>query len=104
MVGHNVDRSLTIEADRINKLAAAGGNFLQAIDDHYATWAAQASPWYPSAAVPALIAHAAESQRQLLDVAGASTADTLAGNVAELVSRWSARADSLTASILELSK
>ena len=104
MVGHNVARSLTIEADRVTKLAAAGGNFLQAVDDHHATWAAQASPWYPSAAVPALIAHAAESQRQLLDVAGASTADTLAGNVAELVSRWSARADSLTAKILELSK
>jgi HK97 family phage portal protein len=104
MVGHNVDRSLMIEAGRINKLAAAGGNFLQAVDDHYATWAAKASPWYPSAAVPALIAHAAESQRQLLDVAGASTAETLAGNVAELVNRWPARADSLTAKILELSK
>jgi len=104
MVWHNVDRSLTIEAGRITKLAAAGGNFLQAVDDHYETWAAQASPWYPSAAAPALIAHAAESQRQLLDVAGASTADTLAGNVAELVSRWHARADSLTAKILELSK
>jgi len=47
------------------------------------------------------MSHAEESKRQLLDVAGASTTDSLKANVQEVTALWDGRAELLITKLMK---
>lgn len=100
MVGASVDRSLQIEKDRVLKAAQNEENFTAWVQDFYTKWI-ETSTVVPQSR-GALIAHAADSKRQLLDVAASSTANSLAGAVSECVATWTdTRGQTITETVME---
>ena len=97
----NVTDSLQFEARKVVTAAKKEPNFCAWLEGFYDQWAVDSiTGMQGPAAIAAKSAHADESKRQLLDVAGSSTAATLPGNVADLVSSWDERAVSLTSGLM----
>lgn len=100
MVGTSVDRSLQIEKDRVIKAAKTEDNFTAWVQEFYPKWI-ETSTVVPQSR-GALIAHAADSKKQLLDVAASSTASSLAGAVSECVATWTdTRGQTITDTVME---
>lgn len=100
MVGTSVDRSLQIEKDRVIKAAKTEDNFTAWVQEFYPRWI-ETSTVVPQSR-GALIAHAADSKKQLLDVAASSTASSLAGAVSECVATWTdTRGQTITDTVME---
>ena len=100
VVGSSVDRSLQIEKDRVIKAAKTEDNFTAWVQEFYPKWI-ETSTVVPQSR-GALIAHAADSKKQLLDVAASSTASSLAGAVSECVATWTdTRGQTITDTVME---
>lgn len=104
MILDGVQRSCEFEQSKAIQTASKRPNdFLQAVEALYESWAANTLPGLTAEAVRAAIsAHAEQSRRALVEVAGHSTADTLKTHVAEAVSAWGERASDLAAAICRL--
>lgn len=104
MITSSVTKDLQIERDRVVQRAGMqGGNFISAIDQFYAGWVAASVPGLSSSeARIALISHAEESKRLLLDVAGVSTTASLKANVADVVATWDDRGKILIETLIEV--
>ena len=102
MLETSVTESLALEKRRVIGATTKQANFCGWLDTFYSDWQEKSVPGVqtPQAAA-AKAAHAEESKRQLLDVAGASTPATLLGNVTELVNTWDDRAVTLTTNLME---
>lgn len=103
MILDGVQRSCEFEASKAIQTASKRPNdFLQAVEALYESWAANTLPGLTAEGARAAIsAHAEQSRRVLVEVAGHSTADTLKTHVAEAVSAWNDRAAVLAAEILK---
>lgn len=105
MVESSVTDAIAIEKRRVVDAAGKEKNFLGWLDGFYETWCGKSVGGMSSiAAVDAKRKHAAESRRQLLDVAGASTSSTLVENVQSTVATWDGRAETLVMTLMEAVK
>ena len=102
LIQENVSDAVSIEKRRLVHASEKERNFCQWLDGFYSAWCSKTVPGLSSpAAVDVKTRYAAESKRQLLEIAGCSTAETLASNVEELVNGWSGRAVALVADLME---
>lgn len=101
MITSSVTKAVDLETTKAIRLANTRAHeFLPALDEFYETWTENTVPGIASDTVrTAIAAHANESQRQLVDVAGVSTTASLKENVGQLVATWDARRDALIESI-----
>lgn len=105
MVESSVTDAIAIEKRRVVDAAGKESNFLEWLDGFYETWCGKSVGGMSSAAAAnAKREHAAESRRQLLDVAGASTSSTLVENVQSTVATWDGRAETLVLTLMEAVK
>lgn len=100
MVESSVTRSLELEASKVVQAAKREANLNVWMDDFYAGWVEMADMPAPQAR-EALISHAAESRRALLDVIGSTTQASLPGAVQECVATWSDRGQIIVQQIME---
>lgn len=87
-----------VEANRVKEAAAKVGNFVSWLDNFYdKKWAGQFADCLETVGLDRDLAtkHCEESKRRLLDIAGASTTENLAANVAKCVENWKMRANTL---------
>lgn len=94
-VSSHIGHLIGVEANRVKKAASTAKNFVTWIDNFYSKkFETNFADNLESLGFDRDLAttHCAESKRQLLDVAGASTQETLAENVAACVSTWKSRA------------
>lgn len=103
MITATVAADLKVERDRVVQRAGMqAGNFLDTIDAFYTQWTATSGRGITGSSQRAsFMAHAAESKRQLLDVAGASTTDSLKANVQDVTASWDARAEVLITKLMK---
>ena len=104
MIATTVTKHLSVERDRIVRAAKMRGDFCSAIDSIYSTWTSTFGDhlgWSNASVIAAVAKHAEESRRQLLDVAGGSTTQTLAGNVSDLMTCWDERGQILINKLCE---
>lgn len=102
MIESSVTDAIAVEKRRVVAATRTADNFCAWMGTFYH------NTWVPSSvralnspeALQVKIEYAQESQRQLLDVAGSSTADTLTGNVVELTDTWDERRHGLTDKLL----
>ena len=102
LITSNVTDAIRIEQQRVVVAAKKEDNFCEWLDGFYNTWCEKSVSGLKSTdATLAKLTHAAESKRQLLDVAGSSTTSTLVNNVTELVATWDQRAETLISGLVE---
>ena len=103
MVTSVVTKDLQIERDRVvQRVGMQGANFVSAVDAFYLSWtSATAAGLTDADARIAIMSHANESKRQLLDTAGVSTTGSLKANVLDLVSTWDSRGQQLIAQLMK---
>ena len=103
LITATVTADLIVERDRIvQRSGMQSGNFLDAIDTFYVQWTATAGRGLTgSSSRAAFMRHAEESKRQLLDVAGASTTESLKANVQEVTASWDGRAEVLITKLMK---
>lgn len=103
LITATVTADLKVERDRIVQRAGMqSGSFLEAMDTFYVQWTATAGRGLTgSQSRAAFMSHAEESKRQLLDVAGASTTDSLKANVQDVTASWDSRAESLITKLMK---
>lgn len=97
----SVTKAVDLETSRAIRIANARAHeFLPAIEEFYETWTENTLPGIEHNGVrSAIVTHAETSKRELIDVAGVSTTDSLKANVSELVVSWDRRRDQLIESI-----
>ena len=102
MIIDGVQRSCEFETSKaIQTASKRPHDFLAAVEALSDSWAENTLPGLTSPqARQAIAAHAAESRRLLIEVAGHCTADTLKTHVSDEVATWAERAEQLTKSIL----
>ena len=102
MILDGVERSCDFEQSKaIQTASKRPHDFLQAVESLYESWAANTLPGLTAASVRRIIsAHADQSRRELIEVAGHATAETLKAHVADMVTGWHDRAQALAAEIL----
>lgn len=102
MIVDGVQRSCEFETSKaIQTASKRPHDFLAAVESLADSWAENTLPGLTSPqARQAIAAHAAESRRLLIEVAGHCTADTLKTHVSDEVATWTQRAEQLTAAIL----
>jgi hypothetical protein len=98
-----IRRACEFESSKVIQIASKRpDSFLQAIEEFYDAWKVNSVPGLSQPkAFQAIASHAQESQRQLIEVAGHATADTLKTHVAEAVSAWDTREASLVSAVLK---
>lgn len=102
MVTSSATHAVTIETDRVNRAARTAKNFVEWADNYYTTWVENSFQGIDNARTNTIKQmHADESKRQLLDVAGASTHETLPGNVQEVTATWGDRIPDLINQVME---
>jgi len=102
MIVDGVQRSCEFETSKaIQTASKRPHDFLAAVESLSDSWAENTLPGLTSPqARQAIAAHAAESRRLLIEVAGHCTADTLKTHVSDEVATWTQRGERLTAAIL----
>jgi len=102
MILDGVQRSCDFEQSKaIQTASKRPHDFLAAVESLYESWAANTLPGLTAASVRRVIsAHADQSRRDLIEVAGHATAETLKAHVADMVTGWHNRAQALAAEIL----
>jgi hypothetical protein len=102
MIVDGVQRSCEFETSKaIQTASKRPHDFLAAVEALSDSWTENTLPGLTSPqARQAIAAHAAESRRLLIEVAGHCTADTLKTHVSDEVATWTQRAERLTAAIL----
>lgn len=102
MILDGVQRSCEFEQSKaIQTASKRPHDFLQAVESLCESWASNTLPGLTApAARQAIARHAEQTRLALVEVAGHATAETLKAHVAEAVSAWQDRADSLAAEIL----
>jgi len=103
LITATVTDNLKIERDRVVQRAGMqSGNFIDSVDEFYTQWTRTSGRGLTSSSArAAFMAHAEESKRQLLDVAGASTTDSLKANVQEVTALWDGRIELLVAKLMK---
>ena len=103
MITETVTDNLKIERDRVVQRAGMqSGNFIDSVDEFYTQWTRTSGRGLTSSSArAAFMSHAEESKRQLLDVAGASTTDSLKANVQEVTALWDGRAELLITKLMK---
>ena len=99
LVENSVGKSLHYEAANVEKAAKNESNFIEWLDSFYTQWIENSST--TPEMQPAFIAHAVESKRALLDVAGSTTQTNLPSAVADCVATWTDRGEVITNTILK---
>lgn len=104
LITSSVTKDLQVEQDRVVQRAGMqGANFVSAIETFYEGWTTATAPGLTMpAARMAIMGHATESKRQLLDVAGVSTTGSLKANVKDIIARWDVRGQALIESLVRI--
>jgi len=102
LITRSVEDSLAYEQRRILAAVKKVKNFISWAESFYRTdWLKTSMPAITSGeAVKAKEDHAAESMRQLVEVAASATAATLPGQVVELLGSWGDRAEALAQKLI----
>ena len=99
MVESSVTKALQVESDRVVRAAEKESNLSAWMEQFYGQWVERSAFPAPQAK-EALISHAAESRRVLLDVIGSTTQTSLAGAVQECVATWAERGELIVQQIM----
>lgn len=103
MITTSVTDAIKLEKDRVVQRAGIqAASYPDAITEFYATWTDKTVPALAdSQARLAIISHAEESKRLLLDVHSVSSTSSLKSNVADVVASWDSRAESLVENLMK---
>lgn len=101
MVTSSAAQAVKIESDRVNRAAKTAKNFIGWVDEFYVTWVENSIQGLSNTSTEVVkMAHADESKRQLLDVAGVSTVESLPANIQDITATWGDRVPHLVDQIM----
>jgi hypothetical protein len=103
MITSSVTDAIKLEKDRVVQRAGIqAASYPDSISEFYATWTNKTVPALAdSQARLAIISHAEESKRLLLDVHSVSSTSSLKNNVSDVVASWDSRAESLVENLMK---